>query len=141
MYRVLLAVDDHEDDARRAAESVAALPGDPAELAVLILNVFERRDVSDGRVHGAEPEFDETAFPASVAAASEVLEAAGIDPSRRRERGAAATTIVDVAGEIDADAIGMSGRKQSPSGKVLFGSVTQSVLRAADRPVLVTMTG
>jgi nucleotide-binding universal stress UspA family protein len=34
----------------------------------------------------------------------------------------------------------MGGRKQSPTSKLLFGSVTQNVILQTDRPVTVTGT-
>ncbi len=49
-----------------------------------------------------------------------------------------ATEIVSYAGEIEADLISLAGRKRSPAGKAIFGSVSQAVFLNADRPVLLT---
>lgn len=138
MYKVLLAVDTNEENARLAAESVANLPGSPV---VVILNVFEEFDVSDGDARvNSEDLYDDREFPDAVSAAERVLEDAGIEPEKRREHGEPAEAILEVADEIDADSIAVSGRKRSPAGKAIFGSVTQSLLLSADRPVIVAMS-
>lgn len=135
MYQVLLAVDSDGERATLAAETVADLPGD---IDVVLLNVFEEFNVSDGdaRIDSGEL-YDEGDFPESVTTASRILETAGIEPDKRREHGDPTEVILDVAEEIDADAIAVSGRKRSPAGKAIFGSVTQSLLLSADRPVIV----
>jgi nucleotide-binding universal stress UspA family protein len=50
--------------------------------------------------------------------------------------GDAADEIVRYAEAEDARYIVIGGRKRSPVGKAVFGSVTQDVLLSADRPVL-----
>lgn len=47
--------------------------------------------------------------------------------------------IVEYANEVDARYLVIGGRVRSPVGKALFGSVTQSILLNAERPV-VTVT-
>lgn len=47
--------------------------------------------------------------------------------------------IVEYAEEVDAGFVVAAGRRQSPIGKVLFGSVTQSILLRTNRPVLTVM--
>jgi nucleotide-binding universal stress UspA family protein len=49
--------------------------------------------------------------------------------------------ILVVAADIPANCIAISGRKGAPTGKLIFGSVTQSLLLAADRLVLTVMSG
>lgn len=138
MYKVLLAVDANEERARLAAESVADLPGSPD---VIILSVFEEFNVSDGdgRVDSKEL-YDEDDFPDAVTSAERILEEAGIEAEKRREHGEPSEVILEVAEEIDSDSIAVSGRKRSPAGKAIFGSVTQSLLLSADRPVIVAMS-
>lgn len=50
--------------------------------------------------------------------------------------GDASDEIVRYAAEVDARYVVIGGRKRSPVGKAVFGSVTQDVLLSADRPVL-----
>lgn len=137
MYKVLLAVDTNEERARLAAESVADLPGSPV---VVILNVFEEFNVSDGnaRIDSGDL-YDDEDFPDSVTSAERILDEARIESEKRREHGEPSEVILEVANEIDANSIAVSGRKRSPAGKAIFGSVTQSLLLSADCPVIVAM--
>lgn len=54
----------------------------------------------------------------------------------RGEVGPVAETIIDVAHELDAGYLVIGGRHRSPVGKALFGSVPQTVLMDAERPVV-----
>lgn len=50
-----------------------------------------------------------------------------------------AQTITDYVEEQDAEYVVIGGRKRSPVGKALFGSVTQSVLLNVEKPVVTVM--
>jgi nucleotide-binding universal stress UspA family protein len=141
MYRVLLPVDEQTERAMLAAEAAASFPTETEDVEITVLNVFEAFDVADegGQVR-SEDIWDETDFPDSVYEVVDYLESAGIRVTKRREHGDPADQIVSVAEEIDADSIVMSGRKRSPTGKALFGSVVQSVLVSADCPVMVNLS-
>lgn len=54
-------------------------------------------------------------------------------------RGEPAEEILEYADQVDARYVVIGGRSRSPVGKALFGSVTQSVLLEADRPVVAVM--
>jgi len=140
MFRVLLSVDSDEDRALAAVEAITSLPGDPEEIHVTLLNVEREIDARDsGGAVRSDEWYDESAFPESAKRAKDHLESAGIEVELRREHADPAQTVIAVADEIDADRIVLSGRRQSPTGKVLFGSVAQSVLLDAERPVTVVM--
>ena len=65
----------------------------------------------------------------------------GFETSVRETGNPPAEGIVTLAEDVDADQIVTGGRKRSPAGKAIFGSVTQSVLLDTDRPVTVTGGG
>lgn len=140
MYRVLVPVGGSTERVLSAAEAVTSLPNADTEVEAIILNVFEEFEVSGegGRVE-SEDVWDEENFPDSVGVVEEHLEAAGVSVSKRREHGEPAESILEVAAELDVDNITMSGRRRSPTGKMLFGSTTQSVLISADCPVTVIL--
>ncbi|RLM72832.1 universal stress protein [Halorubrum sp. Atlit-26R] len=140
MYRVLLPVGGDVDHALAAADSIASLPNAGSDVEAVILNVYEGFEVSGegGRVDSEEV-WNEENYPESVDDVADRLTEAGVATSRRREHGDPAETIIEVAEELDVDNITMSGRRRSPTGKMLFGSTTQSVLLAADRPVTVIL--
>ncbi|MXV60581.1 universal stress protein [Natronorubrum sp. JWXQ-INN-674] len=142
MHTILLPIDESEQRARRAAETVIGLPGGSEAKSVVLLNVVEDtkqpwlQEFEAQRADGRE----DPDLPDSTNAAYEPLANEGIAVETRLERGDVTDRIIDVAEEIDADSIIMSGRKKSAAGKVLFGSVTQSVLLNAERPVTVLMS-
>lgn len=137
MYRVLAPIDSDEKRAKRVAEAITELPGNGDDIAVTVLNVFEEFNVtSEGGQNRSDEYYSEKEFPDSVALVAKIIERAGISVEKRREHGDPTDQILAVADDIDADAIAMSGRKRSPTGKAIFGSVTQSVLLSANRPVI-----
>jgi len=140
MYRVLLPVGGDVDHVLAGADAVASLPNADEEVETVILNVYEGFEVSGegGRID-SEDVWNEENYPESVDVVEDRLTEAGVSTSRRREHGDPAEVIVEVAAELDVDNITMSGRRRSPTGKMLFGSTTQSVLLAAERPVTVLL--
>ncbi|PSP74172.1 universal stress protein [Halobacteriales archaeon QS_3_64_16] len=130
MYEIALGVDTDEDRARAQAEAIVDLPGEPEEVHATVLHAFGENP-SGASVHQV----------GAVRRARDVLEDAGIEVSLDESSGDPATAIVDTAEEINADVICVAGRKRTPAGKVLFGSVTQGVILATDRSVLVCSPG
>lgn len=140
---ILMPVDADEERAVAAAETVAAQPCAAEEIRVTVLNVHEDIEVSsvDSGTVSSEEWFDEKDFPESVGRATAVLERAGITVEKHRKVAEPGPGIVDAADELGADQVVMCGRKRTPVGKVLLGSVAQSVLLNASVPVTVTDVG
>jgi nucleotide-binding universal stress UspA family protein len=65
------------------------------------------------------------------------LKAAGINTSREIVWGSAADSILDYAEENKIDLIAMSARGRSDISRWVFGSVTEKILHAADKPLLI----
>ncbi|WP_340100507.1 universal stress protein [Salinibaculum salinum] len=72
----------------------------------------------------------------SLRRAQQIFEDAGVSVELREGSRDPAVSIIETADKIDADTICIAGRKRSPAGNVLFGSVSQSVILNTDRPVL-----
>ncbi|WP_338741959.1 universal stress protein [Haloplanus salilacus] len=126
MYHVVIGVDDNEQRAVACARAAADLPGDVSDKRVTIIHSF-----TDNPTGASATQIG------SVREAMELLEERGVDVKVTESSGDPADQILDVAESEGADLVVVAGRKRSPTGKALFGSVTQSVILNADRPVMV----
>jgi len=126
MYEVLLGLDDNAERAVAQAKTVANLPRAAEEVRATLLHVFTDN-----------PGGASVTQVGSVRRARDRLEEAGVEVAFAEESGDPADRILAVARERDVDLIGVAGRRRSPTGKAVFGSVTQSVVLGADRPVIV----
>ncbi len=126
MYHIVMAVDKSEQRAVAEADAVLGLPRDPSDIHVTILH-----DFTDN------PSGASVTQVSSVRRAQEKLEGEGVEVQLTESSGDPAEAIISTADELDADMIVLAARKRTPTGKVLFGSVTQAVLLGTARPVLV----
>jgi nucleotide-binding universal stress UspA family protein len=124
MTDVLLGIDEDVDRAVAQAETVLDL------FDIETVNVYLLHDFVDN------PEGASVTQVKSVRRAQQRFEDAGVPVELREGSGDPAESIIETADEIDADAVCVAGRKRSPAGKALFGSVSQAVILNTDRPVL-----
>jgi len=126
MVRPLIALDDRVPAANAQVNAVEDVVSVADELEVWLLHVF-----------GENPEGASVTQLEAARRASDRLEDLGVEVHLLESSGNAAAGILRYAEEHDVDQICMGGRKRSPAGKALFGSVTQDVILGTDRPVLV----
>lgn len=125
MYEVLVPIDQNESRAIAQAKAVAALPAADSEVRAILTHIFTDN-----------PTGASVTQVGSVRRARETLEDAGVEYVLDEESGSPADEIVEIADERDVDAICVAGRKRSPTGKALFGSVSQNVILDTDRTVI-----
>jgi nucleotide-binding universal stress UspA family protein len=129
MFTVLMPVDGSESRGTAQADAVVRLPHAADDVRVVLLYVFEDRTEA-GRTSPKQIE--------GGRAAHGRLRGAGVSIDELSRVGDPATEILAAAAETDANYIVLGGRKRSPLGSLLFGSVTQAVVLDADRPVAIT---
>lgn len=126
MVRLLLALDDDLSQARAQITAVESMVETADGAEAYLLHVF------DNNPEGASVKQVE-----AVRETKDRLEAAGVTVELLESSGDPAGEILRYAEEYDVDQICVGGRKRTPAGKALFGSVTQDVILGTHCPVLV----
>ena len=144
---VLVAVDEKGTSTRliRTASDLATARGEELH----VLHVIPRREAQEHfRALREIDEFRDIALSAEDERAREIArrlyldalpEEAHADVTAVGRVGDPAEVILSVADRVDASYVVVGGRKRSPAGKALFGSVTQDVLLNADVPTVTVM--
>lgn len=125
MYRILVGLDDDVDRAAAQASTIASLPGATDEITAILAHVFQENP-EGGSVQQLE----------TVRRVASSFDDAGVDYEYYEASGDPAPELIAAADDAEADMICLSGRKRTPTGKVLFGSVTQSVILGTEKPVV-----
>lgn len=138
---VLAAVNRDEDTDKivKQGQKIAEAFGEPLQV-VHVLSRAELRDLE--RVA-----YDETGQAVEMERVKEIAETIAHESTEEVADeadsiglvGDPAKQILAHARDQDATYIVIGGRKTSPVGKAIFGSVTQSILLNADRPVVTVM--
>ena len=126
MYNVVVGVDENEERAQAQGQELLNLPIDHDEIHVTLVHAFEKN-----------PAGASVAQVGPVRHLQDMLEEEGIEVELEEAGADPAEAITSFAEKEDADLVVVAGRKRTPAGKVLFGSVTQGVILGTTRPVLV----
>ena len=129
MYRVLMPIDSNEDRTLAQANAIRRLPAAAGNVEATLVHVFDDEDTADAT---------SVTQLASGKRAQERLLDNEVSVETKSLHGDPAKQILATAEAIDADSIVLGGRKRSPLGSLLFGSVTQAIILDAARPVTVT---
>jgi nucleotide-binding universal stress UspA family protein len=125
MYRILAAVDETEQ-MHTQVDAIERILDVSDEVTVYLLHVFTDNP-SGASVHQVE----------AVREALDRLESFDVEVQPIETSGKPSVQILEQAAEYDVDQICIGGRKRSPTGKALFGSVTQDVILSTGKPVMV----
>ncbi|AKH97745.1 universal stress protein [Halanaeroarchaeum sulfurireducens] len=140
MYeRILVATDGSSGTEAILDHAIAtAEPYDATVTPLYVVDSRVVRSASDRDPDDVREEL-ESAGEDALATAADRLEDAGIDVETERRNGNPEREILSVADDIDADLVVLGSHGKSPREKVAgLGSVSESVVKNADRPVMVT---
>jgi len=129
MYDIVMAVDENEERAAEQVDCLTEMPLDRDDVQVTILHVFIEN-----------PEGASVSQVGSVRHSATALEEAGFTVEMHGRTGTPAEEILAEIEGRESCLVSVGGRKRSAAGKVIFGSTSQSVLRATDMPVVVSGT-
>jgi len=142
-YRILVAVDDDRTLANELMDAIDQLGQSVDELSVTLLHVVRDVDVpTKVSIHQLAADYEEQMeetqeLPLAVTESAARLSGTPHETGVLIESGDPAQEIIEHAESGQFDAVYIGGRKDSPVGKVLFGSVVQAVLLNTDTPVTV----
>ncbi|MGM0605741.1 MAG: universal stress protein [Halobacteriota archaeon] len=144
---ILVAIDENERSKRalRVGVDLARTYGD----TLIALHVIPTEEYeSHRRSIEAIPELADVTITQKVGSAKTIAETMvretiedleGVQFEPRGRVGDVAEEILDAVAEIDPRYLVMSGRRRSPTGKAIFGSISQTVLLNVDCPVVTTL--
>ena len=133
MYRILIPVDADPDRARGQAAYVTDLPIDAENIDVIVTHALTPDEID------APDDMQSVDRVETVRIVRDYLEERDFDVELAEGRLPPADGILGLTEEFDVDQVVMGSRKRSPTGKVIFGSVSQQVL--LESPVPVTVVG
>ncbi|WP_276302510.1 universal stress protein [Halorussus lipolyticus] len=145
MERALAVVDAEESTkslVREAGELSAAVDAELVLLHVTTNDEYEdtrqtMEDIPSSAVGYSAEKAREGAENFSADIGREVLEGIDVNYEAVGALGDEQTEILDTAEEYDCDHLFIAGEKRSPTGKALFGDLTQSIILNFDGPVTV----
>ncbi|MBV0925948.1 universal stress protein [Halomicroarcula limicola] len=126
MLRELVALDTALPQANAQAAAIEEMVQSGQEMEAYLLHVFDDN-----------PEGASVSQVEAVRETKDRLEELGVEVELLEASGSPQNEILRHAEEYDVDQICVGGRKRSPTGKALFGSVTQAVILGTNLPVLV----
>lgn len=129
MYKILAAIDDENEHVMAQVDALKDMVSISGDTVIYLLHVF--RDNEPG---ASIQQIGE------IRSAKRDLESLDIEVRLEETSGDPAEEILKHAEKHDVDQICVGGRQRSPTGKALFGSVTQDVILGTSRPVLVCGT-
>ena len=122
MYSIVAGIDSDTERAEAIGKTVA-------EMVVLVHVFEENREGAGVRQVGSISHVE------NILEEQDALEVMSVGKS-----GDPATAVLQAADDHDANLVCVAGRKRTPTGKAIFGSVTQEVILDSNYPVLVCDT-
>jgi nucleotide-binding universal stress UspA family protein len=138
---ILLAVGEKDEPrAEQLANAVIDVAG-PTGATVVLAHVFTDEEY-DSVLDKLDFDPSSNVTPdevanrhATIRTIGDLLSGADIDFETRGAVGDHGETIVNLAEDVDADRVVVGGRRRSPTGKAVFGSVAQKVMLSSPCPV------